>query len=310
MTTGDIKVNIIDGQRNWLPSPNKVLLQLWRNGSELAHEGFHNANAIKLTFEVHDNLSDQFRVVAYADKYGQSGFYPVNLAAQKTTQVYLMLIPKSGTAVFDDAGPGVLETNGPQLADLLQRSGERSQFETLRTNPVTANECAALLNISAAMDDILLPKHVLKYYSRILWADLPGSTLMREHPQPDRFFGFADRQLVAEIRKLNSIGKFPEEKDPGKKGHPGATCSFKQNLFGEANVQLTFHENTVDPTDPGKIMVEADMDFFADQLSHFFLEVIPNKFSGGKTNPLAVYVLRWMAARQNSLSFNPPYRIR
>jgi len=312
MTSGNIKVNIADGQRNWLPVPPKVLvlLQLWRNGSELAHEGFHNANAINLTFEVHDNLSDQFRVVAYTDRFSQSGFHPVNLKAAQTTQIYLMLIPKGGAPDFNDAGPGSLEINGPELAALLNDSNDRPQFEALRTTPATADACAAMLNITQAMNDIPTPNPVLQYFSRILWADLPNSTFHRERPQPDRFFGFADPQLLNEIRQLNGLGKFPEEKDPSSKGHPGATCSFKQNLFGEANIQLTFHENEKAPEDPTKILVEADMDFFDDQLSHFFLEVIPNKLTGGKTNPLAMYVLRWMAAKQKGLNFTPPYRIR
>lgn len=301
MKTGNIKVNIVDGRRNWLPSPHSVLLQLWRNGTELAHEHFYDANSITVSFEVHDNTSDQFRVVAFADGYSQSGLHPVDLKAGETVPVYLMLIPKEGRPDFTEARPGNLAANGPQLEELLRRSSAMAEFDALRDSQL---ECAGLLNITTAMNDIeLLPKHPLRYFTKILWENPPGKD--RGRPQPDRFFGFAEPELLVEIKK--QLGnQFSEEKDPARKGHPGATCSFKQNSFGEANLQLTFHENT---KDGNNIMVEADLDFFKDQFAHFFLEVIPNKITGGKTNPFAMYVLRWMAARQKGLTFSPPYRI-
>jgi len=39
--------------------------------------------------------------------------------------------------------------------------------------------------------------------------------------------------------------------------------------------------------------------------AHFFLEVVPNKFTGGLTDPRLVYVLRWMAEKQAGSDFNP-----
>jgi len=93
--------------------------------------------------------------------------------------------------------------------------------------------------------------------------------------------------------------EFTEEKDPAKKGHPGSTSSYKPNLLGEANIQITFHEND---RDGNAIKAELDIDFFSDPLSHFFLEVVPNKITGGKTDPKTVYVLPWMAALRKGIS--------
>lgn len=93
--------------------------------------------------------------------------------------------------------------------------------------------------------------------------------------------------------------------------HPGATSSFKQNQFGEANVQFSFHENDTTTIEGVHcVKVELDMDYFKDLLGHFILEVLPNKVSGGKTDPREIYVLRWIAGRCGGVpEFDPPYTI-
>jgi hypothetical protein len=62
-------------------------------------------------------------------------------------------------------------------------------------------------------------------------------------------------------------------------------------------------------------VVEPDIDYFQDEVSHGILEVLPHLISqrvGGKglTNPYAVYVLRWIAGRQAGMpEFAPPYTL-
>jgi hypothetical protein len=46
------------------------------------------------------------------------------------------------------------------------------------------------------------------------------------------------------------------------------------------------------------VVVELDIDYYKDLLSHFFVEVLPNKFTGGLTDLRVVYLLRWMAGKQ------------
>jgi hypothetical protein len=124
----------------------------------------------------------------------------------------------------------------------------------------------------------------------------------------DRFFAWADRELLEQVRRAVFDGAFSQEPGPGLL-HPGATSSFKQTQFGEANLQLTFHENEPPPKGKRWVKVEADMDYFKDIAAHALLEVLPNLF--GDTDPKRAYVLRWIAGRHaNVHPFNPPYAIR
>jgi hypothetical protein len=79
--------------------------------------------------------------------------------------------------------------------------------------------------------------------------------------------------------------------------------------FGEANVQLTFHEDQKAVIDGvACVLVEPDIDYYKDLLAHALLEVLPNKLTGGLTIPVEVYVLRWIAGRHAGVpEFNPPY---
>lgn len=95
--------------------------------------------------------------------------------------------------------------------------------------------------------------------------------------------------------------------------------------FGEANVQLTFHEGESKLIGDVKcVKVECDMDYFKDPGAHALLEVmpnaiaklfadpgeaIPNAVSHALTDPMQVYVLRWIAGRHAGREFSPPYTI-
>ena len=77
----------------------------------------------------------------------------------------------------------------------------------------------------------------------------------------------------------------------------------------EANVQFTFHENTVKTIAGIRcIRVEPDIDYYRDPAAHALLEVIPNTLSHGLTDPQVVYVLRWIAGRHAGVQeFDPGY---
>jgi len=147
----------------------------------------------------------------------------------------------------------------------------------------------------------------LDYYWQPIWDDSEFQMAQ------DRFFAYVDKALVDDVVKASKMGAFSEEKNPGAL-HPGATLSYKQIQFAVTNVQLTFHQGN-SKTLPGPngpvdcIVIESDIDYYKDLLAHFFLEVLPNKFTGGLTDPRAVYLLRWMAAKQAGSDFNPLYTI-
>ena len=117
-------------------------------------------------------------------------------------------------------------------------------------------------------------------------------------------------ELINQVKIGAAAGQFAVENAPGI-FHPGATSSWKQVQFGEANVQLTFHEN--DKKVIGKtncVMVEPDMDYFRDPAAHTILEVIPNALTHTLTEPVEVYVLRWIAGRTAGIpEFAPLYTV-
>ncbi len=93
--------------------------------------------------------------------------------------------------------------------------------------------------------------------------------------------------------------------------HPGATRSYKEIEFGEANVQLTFHENDrLEIDGVNCVMVEPDIDYFKNPINHLVLEVAVNTL-GSLTDPKVVCVLRWIAGRRAGMpEFDPLYTIK
>jgi hypothetical protein len=80
--------------------------------------------------------------------------------------------------------------------------------------------------------------------------------------------------------------------------------------FGEANVQLTFQENEKLVIDGVHcVIVEPDIDY-QDLGVHAIFEVIPNALIHSLTDPVEVYVLRWIAGpTQGVPEFAPLYTV-
>lgn len=93
-----------------------------------------------------------------------------------------------------------------------------------------------------------------------------------------------------------------------------ATRSWKQTRFDVSNVQLTFHETNArtirkpDGTNVACVIVEPDIGYYRDILSHGLLEALPNLLTGGETDPRQDYLLRWMATKLEGVQpdFDPP----
>jgi hypothetical protein len=159
---------------------------------------------------------------------------------------------------------------------------------------------ACFLNLVTAMSPIKLPSGTpLDCFKELVWDEM----------RQDRFFAYCDPGLLAEVRAAGPKQFAPEVGTVAL--HPGATCSFKQVQFGEANVQLTFHED--DHCTIGGvacIKVEPDIDYYKDTGAHVILEVMPNFLGGRLTDPKQVYILRWIAGRRPPISaFDPPYTL-
>jgi hypothetical protein len=256
---------------------------------------------------VHNNLADNYTIVAWAGGYKQAGFSPVHISNGSVQMVKLMLIPESNQFNFASATWPALKNVRPAFASLFAAgtaddaaAGSRySDLEDVQGGAVLA----CLLNITTAMSQIFLPsKTPLDYIKMVNW-ELTGDYKMAQ----DRFFGWADPAIIQQLDAAKQQGEFA---DAPFGLHPGATSSYKQVQFGEANVQLTFHageKKTIDGVDC--IMIEPDIDYYKDTLAHLLLEVAVNAF-GSLTDPHQVYVLRWIAGQHAGIpEFNPLYTI-
>ena len=279
----DILVRVIDGDKQqvlseFLPGPT-----------------------IDIKVPTFDNTRDFYTVLASVDGFVQAGFFPVKVAASTLRPVFLMLLPKNGRPKFTRATWSKLKEENPEVLELFmndapsEAAAKRRYGSLLKREP---NVAAGLWNIVTALGQIHLSTGTALSYMRQLNWDASM--------QQDRLFGLADSELVEQVEVAAAQGAFAPEVGPGI-FHPGATSSFKQLAFGEANVQLTFHE---DDAPNGLVGIEVDLDYFRDQAAHAILEVVPNLFTRGLTDPKRVYVLRWIAGRQAGVpDFSPPYTI-
>ena len=105
------------------------------------------------------------------------------------------------------------------------------------------------------------------------WRNGTPSTLA---PAQDRFFAWCHSPLISQIQAATATGKFAVEQNP-ELFDPGATRSWKQIQFGEANLQLTSDENEKPPDGTDWLMVEPDIDHDQDVGARALLEVNPQR---------------------------------
>ena len=299
---GSIMVNLFDGTRNALPDGTDVLITI-KDGNQniVKRENYAHPSVFFQGLQVFGNFGDDYTVLASAKNCGDTGFFPVHIAENVVQIVDLMLLRKGGAFNFNAASWKKLKQARPVLAAILaegvtagsaqQRYGDLQERES-------GAVLACLLNIATAMEQIFLPVgNALQYLKTLVWDQLAS----------DRFFAYADPGLIDQVKTATAHGTFA----PAPYNlHPGATSSYKQLQFGEANVQLTFHENdTKSIGGQTCVLVEPDIDYFKDLGAHLILEVLTNAF-GGVTDPQVVYMLRWIAGRRAGIpEFDPLYVI-
>jgi len=309
LKTCTMNVNLFSGARTPFPAEAKALLTV-RNGNQqtvsLPNNGYVSSPNVRIPgLPFFDNLGDSYAVVASADGYRQAGLYPVTVNPANPAVVDIMLVGKNAAFNFRNATWARLNQTFPAYAALLSAgaaddaSAAERYSQLMETRPQVL---ACYFNLVTAMSQIQLPvKTPLDYIKELIWDDAM---------QEDRFFAWADPVLIDQVIQATAHGEFSPE--PGTAAfHTGATRSWKQIQFGEANVQLTFHENdkkTIDRAD--YVMIEPDIDYYKDLLAHALLEVATNKLSNSLTDPRQVYVLRWIAGRHAGVpNFEPPYTI-
>ena len=294
---------VFDGTRRLISPEVNLLIKLVDGTQKQVHWEHHQGPSVSFSVPFHNNHGDRYAVVVSADHHKQAGFHPVIVKKTLETRLELMLVPSHVSFNFDDAGWDELGNTHLQVRDLLAAGGGTSaeaRYNDLRDNQPKVLAC--FFNITTAMTQApLIEGTPLDYLKELIW----GEKTFKQ----DRFFAYADKALLDEVKLAAAAGKYSRE--PAQAiFHPGSTVSYKQNAFGEGNLQLSFHEQ--DKATIGGvecIKVEADIDYYEDLAAHALLEVIPNHFRG-PTDPVQAYVLRWIAGRHaQAPDFNPPYTI-
>lgn len=305
-----ITVNIFSGARTPMPAGTEVLLTL-RDGNQntvpLSHNGYFKEPTISVeALPFFDNFGDNYTVVAWAHGYSQAGFTPVKVNRLAPAIADLMLLRKDATFNFRDARWDSLKQNHPHCAALLTAGAPSAAAAEDRYTQLMEKQPAVLacfFNLATAMSQIFLPVGTpLGYIRELIWDDAKQQGIKQ-----DRFFAWADRKLVDQVIQAGPKQFAPEVGTA--LFHPGATRSWKQVQFGEANVQLTFHEGQTQKIDGVDcVVVEPDIDYYKDPLAHAIIEVALNAVTHSLTDPRQVYVLRWMAGRHAGVpNFDPPY---
>ncbi len=295
-----LTVNVYDGTRQLFRAGINVLYRIFDGNQKQVASPEKPVPSIDFKVPFYDNFGDDYRVIVFSDGYHQAGYTPVKLSPEAPTTLDLMLIPKDAGLNFAPAQWDSIKMQLPFLASDVPDAAGRDRYTNVMENK--PKSLASLLNITTSMAQIPLPdgSTPLDYLKVVKWDDSFAQ---------DRFFAYCDVRLIDQVRTAAAQGKFKSENDPGA-FHPGATASWKQVQFDEANVQLTFHEGDKEIIDGVNcVVVEPDIDYYKDLVSHALLEVIPNFFTGGLTNPEVVYVLRWIVGRRAGVEFNPPYTI-
>jgi hypothetical protein len=305
-TMARIQLNVFDGTRRPINKSANLLITLRDGNQNQIHRDYHPGPTVSFDVPYFNGLGDNYTVIVYADKYVQAGFAPVRVSETVPQVLDLMLLPKKGRPNFGEASWSKIKMNHHSLFELLSGGASgvteaKARYEDFMTK--LPGSLAALLNITTAMEQIYLPAgNPLSYFKELIWEE----KMMKQ----DRFFAYADAAVVDQVKLAATQGEFAPQWGLDI-NHPGATSSFKQKQFGEANVQFSFHENDrreIDGVDCVK--VETDMDYYKDPLAHLVLEALPNKITKGKTDPRKIYLLRWIAGRHAGVpEFDPPFTI-
>jgi hypothetical protein len=295
-------MTIVDGRGNPIPANTEVLVQALNGAMQVTAKWAKGSDITISDITFTNTEDDAYNVFVKANGYDET-VTPnrVQLIKGDTNEVAIMATPKGAQFHFlkwedfikRDAAIVTLISSG--AADPATRYGE------------TAENCnrqfGALMNLASAIRDIPLKDgHPLDCFWQIMWDQLA----------PDRFWAWVDAKLPDRVAAADNFDPELDAADyhPGIPGFvDAATRSWKQTTFDVANVQLTFHENTKKTINGVDCVVaEPDIDFYKDLVAHGLFEVLPNAITGGKTNPLVVYPMRWMATRQKPSvpPFTPP----
>jgi hypothetical protein len=318
-------VTIYDGARHPFASGKSLLIRVFDGNQKQIVSGFYKGSTVQFVgLPIHGNLTDTYRVVASAKGYNTAGASGIQLRAGQSANVSIMLLPSHGQLEFDSWSK--LQQNYPWLATLLSNGTADNEQAKARYDKLMADDpgaLAALLNITTAGHQIAMDQGLfISYFKQIVWDEQPVEWRNHhmvgfnplddtEHAmRHDRFWAYADRRLVAQVKAGVKEGTFFVEHG-SQVFHPGATGSFKENNMEEGHIHVSFYENqsrVIDGVDC--VLLEIHIDLYKDLLAHGVLEVLPNTLTGHLTEPEDAYQHRWNAAINSGTGdFAPPLTI-
>jgi hypothetical protein len=303
MANSELRVRVYDGSRQEMQDTASILITVMDGNYNVVFRVEEPSGTV-FSVPFFDNLGDNYTVVAFRDGYEQAGFMPVKCSPASQQTVDLMLLEKDASFNFAGAKWEVLKSWNQKAFALLTGGVDEATAQTRYGNLMEDKPLvlACFLNLTTAMAAISLPQGTaLDYFREMIW----DASFAQ-----DRFFAYADPVLYDQVKLAALHDEF--QKEPGfALFHHGATDSYKQIQFGEANVQLTFHANDTKAIGGVQcIKIEPDIDYYKDVLAHGLLEVAVNGVSHSLTDPRQVYVLRWIAGRHAGVpEFTPPYTI-
>jgi hypothetical protein len=330
MSDANIILNVYDGRRQLLDkavpwSVRAIDGRTLSDRNTLLFPNLHGGSQL-LNVPFFDNFGDDYTIIVTADGYEDAAWRPVTVSDRGPVTLDLLLLPKSG-AHFSEAPWDTLSQLRPNVARMIRACSPSPTAAAAMYTAAVKNRpapIACFLNLVTAMADIQLPsgKSPLDYYWNVGWPQGDPTTpawiqqfdnVMKQ----DRFFGYVDQAILADVQNAARMGAFSKEPDPEKWGHIGATESYKQTQFDVANVQLTFHGRDTavfqdEAHNPVQcVKIEPDIDYYRDLVAHGLGEVIPNTITHGLTDPKVVYSLRWVATKRESHlpDFNPLYTV-
>ena len=297
--TAGAMLSVFDGDGQQFAGPLLVRMHNAQGQASPAEDRTGPAVSIKVPF--HDGLGDFYAVSVSAPGYKDTGcFFTANPKVLAVPQV--LMLRDHPTAQFPTWT--TFKAAHPDTATFLgvgaDEASAQAHYETLSKS--APDLLASLLNLIQAMREIDLDgKSPLDFFKEIRWDYKMAQ---------DRFFAYADPNIIPIIRAAAEKGEFAEEKDCAQ-FHKGSTHSWKQIAFPVSNVQLTFHENDTKTIDGTLcVMIEPDIDLYKELLEHGFGEVFPNLLTGTLTNPFAVYSMRWATAHDDDgPAFDPGYTL-
>jgi hypothetical protein len=301
LKTASIHIQVVSGARTPMPPEKRVLFTLMDGYQQILLRDYYPSSFL-VQVPFHGNFGDNYTVVAMADGYEQAGFTPVSVTPDKTTQVSLMLLSKDASFNFLRARWDALTASHPDYVRLLSAGAANPDAAQSRYMSLMEERPAVLacfLNLATAMADIHLPAGAPnEYLKQLIWDQM----------DQDRFLAWTDPQLLNQVAQAAASGKFAASVGTAL-FHQGATRSWKEVQFSEANVKFTFHESDTALIDGTQcVKVEVGVEYFKDPQAHDLVEVIANTLTGGLTDPRDVYRLRWTAARRaGEPDFDPPY---